>query len=467
MNMYQINFKKPISIHFIGIGGISMSGLAEILLEEGFTVSGSDAHESPLTQKLAKNGAHIFYGHSEDNIVDNLDAVVYTAAVKENNPEMIAAHKKNLPVLTRAQLLGQMMANYNVAIGVSGTHGKTTTTSMITQVLLKANADPTISVGGILPVINGNIRVGGSDIFVTEACEYTNSFLSFFPTMEIILNIEEDHLDFFKDLDDIRHSFRLFAENLPANGMLIINGDIKNLTELIDGLPCEVITYGKEAQNNQYSAINITYNEFGYPCFDVTSKKEDGSIEVIGHIQLSVPGIHNVYNSLAAIVLCLKLGISMTDITDGLLNYTGTDRRFQKKGEFNGVTIIDDYAHHPAEIKATLEAAKHYPHNKIWCVFQPHTYTRTRTFMDEFAKSLSLADEVVLADIYPARETNNLGISSNDLAIKINDLGTKTHYFKSFEEIVKFLKKNCINGDLLITMGAGDIVKVGESILKE
>ena len=295
---------------------------------------------------------------------------------------------------------------------------------------------------------------------MTEACEYTNSFLSFFPNMEIILNIEADHLDFFKDIEDIRHSFRKFAELLPANGVLIINSDIRDYKEICDGLPIKVITVGSDPAKSHYSAADVTFNENACATYTLL---EDG--KAIDTITLGVPGIHNVYNSLAAIAAAHELGIRGEGIRNGLLKFTGTHRRFEKKGMIGGVTIIDDYAHHPQEIAATLAAAKNYPHREIWCVFQPHTYTRTKALMEDFAKALSVADHVVLADIYAARETDNLGISSGTLAEKIAAFGTDTHYFPSFDAIETFLLENCVNGDLLITMGAGDIVKVGEKLL--
>ena len=456
--MYQIDFKYPCHIHFIGIGGISMSGLAEILMDEGFAVSGSDARESELTKHLEARGAKIAYGQKAANITEGIGAVVFTAAVHPDNPEYAEAERRGLPMLSRAELLGQMMKNYRQSLGVSGTHGKTTTTSMITEILLAADADPTISVGGILHSIGGNIRVGGSDLFVTEACEYTNSFLSFFPTMEIILNIEEDHLDFFKDLEDIRRSFRLFAERLPENGLLIINGAIERLPQLTDGLACRVVTFG--AEGSDLTAENVRHDEFARAEFDVIRRGE-----LLGHVTLGVAGEHNVSNALAAIAACLELDVPFETIAEGLRRFTGTDRRFEKKGEIGGVTVIDDYAHHPSEIRATLAAARNYPHRKLWCVFQPHTYTRTKAFMEEFAQALSMADEVVLADIYAARETDTLGVSSRDLAEKIEKLGTKATYLPSFDEIETFILENCVHGDLLITMGAGDIVKVGEKLL--
>ena len=458
--MYKIDFQKPIHIHFIGIGGISMSGLAEILLEEGFTVSGSDSKESPLTKKLEQLGATIFYGQKASNIIDGIDCVVYTAAIHRENAELIEAVAKKIPMLTRAELLGQLMKNYKTPIAVSGTHGKTTTTSMLSHILLAGEKDPTISVGGILQAIGGNIRVGHSNTFITEACEYTNSFLNFFPKIGIILNIEEDHLDFFKDLEDIRHSFHQFAALIPADGTLIINSDIKNYKEICEGLDCRIVTCGSSISSD-YSSENVRFDEKGLASFDLIKHGE-----TVCRIQLSVPGYHNVSNALTCIAAAELLEIPMETIIQGLLAFTGTDRRFEYKGMMNGVTIIDDYAHHPTEILATLKAAKNYPHKELWCVFQPHTYTRTKAFFHEFAEVLSHTDHLVLADIFAARETDTLGISSKDLAAEVARLGTDAHYFGRFEEIEMFLKEHCASGDLLITMGAGDVVNIGEDLLK-
>lgn len=457
--MYQIDFHKPLHIHFIGIGGISMSGLAEILLGEHFPVSGSDAKASDLTKRLEEKGARIDIGQRASNITDDIELVVYTAAIHEDNPEFARAKEMQLPMLSRAELLGQIMKNYELPIAISGTHGKTTTTSMMSHVLLEAEADPTISVGGILPAIHGNIRVGESETFITEACEYTNSFLSFFPKISVILNIDADHLDFFKDLEDIRHSFRLFAEKLPSDGTLIINGDIPDYQELTKGLPCEIITYGLEA-DAEYKAEHIVFDEFAHASFDCIRKGQPA-----GHFTLSVPGLHNVSNALSVIALATKIGIDTDTIQKGLLHFGGTDRRFQYKGKVGGVTVIDDYAHHPTEIAATLKTAANYPHKTTWCVFQPHTYTRTKALMKEFAQALSLADKVVLADIYAARETDNLGISSADLCRMITENGGAAYYFPTFGEIEDFLLTHCIHGDVLITMGAGDVYKIGENLL--
>lgn len=459
--MYQIQFDRPVHVHFIGIGGISMSGLAEILLSRKFPVSGSDSHESALTDQLAAQGAVVHYPQMAENITDDIDVVVYTAAIHPDNPEFRAAQEKNLPMLTRAQLLGEIMRNYKEAINVSGTHGKTTTTSMITEILLEAHKDPTVSVGGMLKDIGGNIRVGGQETFVVEACEYTNSFLSFFPTIEVILNVEADHLDFFKDIDDIRHSFKLFAEKLPEDGLLVINKDIKHSEYFTQALKCRVVTFGHE-KDADYTANFISYDKFAHPSYTLFYKGEE-----LAQVELGVTGEHNIYNSLAAVAVARSLDIPMETILRGLKRFTGTDRRFQKKGSVNGFTIIDDYAHHPQEIAATIEAAKKYPHRKLWIVFQPHTYSRTAALLDDFAGALSQADEIVLADIYAAREKNTIGISSDDLRKHMLEQNTNVYYIPKFEDIEDFLLQHVEEGDVLITMGAGDIYKVGDDLLKQ
>ena len=457
--MYQIDFHHPCSVYFVGIGGVSMSGLAEILADAGFQVSGSDRSHSALTDMLESRGVTVFYGQRAENITDDLDVAVFTSAIHPDNPEYIAVHEKNIPCLTRAELLGQIMKNYDTPIAVSGTHGKTTTTSMISEILLQADTDPTLSIGGILKTIGGNIRVGQSGYFVTEACEYTNSFLSFFPKIGIILNIEEDHLDFFQDLADIRRSFRRFAELLPADGCLIINNSIDNLSEITEGLPCRILTFGNNSSADYYPS-EITYDNFGHPGFLLHSSGKPAR-----RITLQVPGEHNVMNALAAAALADFIGINPEITAAALHGFTGADRRFEYKGTIGGVTIIDDYSHHPTEIAAALKAAANYPHKTLWCVFQPHTYTRTKAFMKEFAQALTLADKIVLADIYAARETDRLGISSETLKEEIEALGHEAFYFPTFDEIENFLLENCINGDLLITMGAGDVLKIGENLL--
>ena len=461
MGSYRIDFEHPNHIYFMGIGGISMSGLAEILLKEGFRISGSDAKESSFTDRLSALGATVVYGQRSENITDDIDCVVYTAAIHPDNPEYRTAMEKQIPMLTRAELLGQMMRRYRRSIAVSGTHGKTTTTSMLSHILVKAGTDPTISVGGVLPLIGGNIRVGGNDTFLLEACEYTNSFLSFSPTMEIILNVEADHLDFFKDIDDIRSSFHRFVERLPEDGTVIIDSRIRAYRELVRDFPGRVVTVGTEGAD--IYAEELLYDEYGCPSFVPVAFGE-----ALSRVQLAVPGEHNIFNALAAIAAGLELGLPAARIREGLQDFRGTVRRFEKKGELNGATIIDDYAHHPQEIEATLRAAEHYPHRELWCVFQPHTYSRTRALLPEFGRALELSDHVLLADIYAARETDTLGVSAADVERAINaDTPGKALYLSSFEEIERYRMEKLSPGDLCITMGAGDIYRVGEELLQK
>ena len=487
--MFQIDFNHPLHVYFVGIGGISMSGLAQILAREGFTVSGSDRSESPITQNLQASGIRVLIGQRRENITDDIDLVVFTAAIHPDNPEYAAVMEKGIPYLNRAELLGQLMKNYRLPVAISGTHGKTTTTSMLSEILLAADADPTLSVGGILPSIGGNVRVGGSNYFVAEACEYTNSFLSMFPKIGIILNIEEDHLDFFKDLADIRHSFHRFSGLVPEDGAVIINTAIENWQEIVEGTGCRIIPIGMEAPaepaggsaasdqsgqtdtpsgisatgfRNAYYPTDITYDEWGHPSFMLHGPSAYGPSV---RIALHVPGIHNVGNAIAAIAAADLMGISRADIAKGLAAFSGTDRRFQYKGVKNGFTIIDDYAHHPTEIEATLRAAKACPHDRIVCVFQPHTYSRTKSLLQGFAKALSHADIVILADIYAARETDTLGISSETLGEEIRRLGHECLYFPDFSEIEKFILANCRKGDLVITMGAGNVDQIADHLL--
>ena len=457
--MYKIDFSHPCHAHFIGIGGISMSGFAELLHSAGFTVSGSDRTESPITKHLEELGIHIIYEQAAENITPDIDFVVYTAAIHADNPEFAKAKEAGIPMMERADMVGQVMQNYETAIAVAGTHGKTTTTSMLSHILLAGDLDPTISVGGILKALNGNIRIGKSGNFLTEACEYTNSFLKFHPTMGVILNIEAEHLDFFKDLDDIYRSFRQFSELLPENGVLVINGDIEKHEEICNGLACPCLTYSLTDDTCNLFAANISYNEEGFGSFDLVYNKE-----VLGRVCLNVVGTHNISNALAAIGIALSLHIDMEHIKEGLAAFGGTDRRFQYKGDLKGITVVDDYAHHPTEIKATLTAASRL-NKQVWCVFQPHTYSRTKAFLKDFAEALSLADKIVLADIYSAREVDTGEVSSLDLKKELEALGKEVWFFPSFDEIEDFLLENCSHGDLLITMGAGNIVTVGEDLL--
>ncbi len=455
----EIDFNKSQHVYFMGIGGISMSGLAGILLSRGFKVSGSDRAPSELTDMLEKEGATVNIGQRASNIKEDIDLVVYTAAIHQDNPEFIRCKELNLPMMSRAEFLGQLMKNYNSSIAISGTHGKTTTSSMAGEILMASSLDPTLSIGGILPSINGNIRIGNSEYFLTEACEYTNSFLSFFPKYEIILNIEEDHLDFFKDLNEIRTSFKRFGELLPEDGVLIINSDIKDINEITKGIKGKVITFGKDDKSDYFfSDLHTSKEGYSVFTFNTPSKKK---VEVT----LRVRGIHNVLNAVAALALADILNLDLTLSSNALFAFEGAKRRFEYKGCLKGVNIFDDYAHHPTEIKATLEAASTYPHKNMWVVFQPHTYSRTKAFMDEFAEALSLADNIVLTDIYAARENDNLGISSEDLMKKVIEKGKKCYHFRSFSDIENFLLQNCIPEDMLITMGAGDVLKIGESLL--
>jgi UDP-N-acetylmuramate--alanine ligase len=465
--MYKIDFTKPCRIHFIGIGGISMSGFAEYLHNIGFTVSGSDSQMSKITDHLTSLGIKVYFGQRPANITPDIKIIIYTAAISKDNEEFLEAQKNGIPMLNRAELIGQLMRNFSDSIAVSGTHGKTTTTSMLSMLFMDADLDPTISVGGILESIGGNIRVGHSSHFITEACEYTNTFLEFYPTRSIILNIDEDHLDFFKDLSDIRHSFHLFAKRLPENGQLFINGEIEHYEEITKDLKCQVFTYGiadpayrKSDSSYDYAADHISFDEMMNGSFDLYYKNQ-----YVDHIELNALGLHNVSNSLPAIAIAMQAGIPMEKIKKTLSTFQNSKRRFEYKGSIGGVKIIDDYAHHPTEITATLRAARAYPHNTLWCVFQPHTYSRTKQHLKEFAKALSLADKVVLADIYASREKDPGDISSRDLARELELLKTDAHYFPCFDDIENFLLENCMNGDLLITMGAGDIVNVGESLL--
>lgn len=465
--MYKIDFDTPCRIHFIGIGGISMSGFAEYLHTLGFKVSGSDSHQSKITDHLTELGIEVYIGQKPSNITSDIDLVVFTAAIHEDNEEYQEVIRRNIPMLNRAQMIGQLMLNFEDAIAVSGTHGKTTTTSMLSLIFLEAAMDPTISVGGILDAIGGNIRMGKSEHFIIEACEYTNTFLEFNPMRSIILNIDADHLDFFKDLEDIRNSFHKFAKRLPKNGQLFINGEIDRLDEFTKGLDCEVLTYGiidpaYKSSDRSYdiAADKIEFNDQSMGSYDLYYKGK-----FIDRISLNVIGLHNLSNSMPAIGVALELGLPIDKIKSALLAFRNSKRRFEYKGQIGGVTVIDDYAHHPTEVEATLKAAQNYPHKTLWCVFQPHTYTRMKNHLKEFAASLSLADQIILADIYAAREKDPGDISSKDLLRELEKLGKDVHYFPCFDEIENFLLQNCMNGDLLITMGAGDIVSVGENLL--
>ncbi|MCR1899007.1 UDP-N-acetylmuramate--L-alanine ligase [Irregularibacter muris] len=460
MTTPDLDLSKHHHIHFIGIGGISMSGLAKILLHNQYIVSGSDIQSSPLTKKLESKGAAIYIGHKASNI-DNADLVIYTAAVKSDNEELKRARELNIVTMERAEFLGQIMRHYKKSIGIAGTHGKTTTTSMMSIILEEASYDPTILVGGELDAIGGNVKVGNSAYFVTEACEYVESFLHFNPYIGVILNVEEDHLDYFTDLDHIKQSFHKYAQLIPEDGYLIANGDSENVSSILKDLNCNVVTFGT-SEDCDWQAKNISFNDMGMGCFDVVYEGEN-----LGHFQLSVPGLHNVVNALSAIVCAYYLDIPLSVIQKGLTLYKGTHRRFELKGKIHDISVIDDYAHHPTEVTATLAAAKRYPHKKTWCIFQPHTYTRTLTLLKDFSTAFQLADEVIIADIYAAREKDLGLIHSRDLADAILDNGTPALYLGDFPAILNHLLENVQPGDLVITMGAGNIDQVGNMFLTE
>ena len=457
-----INFDKPMHVYFVGIGGVSMNGLAQILLSHKYTVSGSDRAKSELTEALERNGATVYYDQSVSHLTGTEDLVVFTAAIHKDNPEYIKATELGLNMVTRAEFLGELMKNYRVPIGISGTHGKTTTTSMISEILLAQSLEPTISNGGILKSINSTFNVGKSDYFVFEACEYTNSFLSFFPQIEVILNIEADHLDFFKDLADIRNSFNRFAKRLPENGTLVINGDIDNYMEISSGTDCNIVTFGKGSQNDYYPD-DISFDAMGCPSYTLIRKRDGLKIPV----SLGLFGEHNVYNSLAALAVCDILGIDLGLAASSVSHCTGSKRRFDILGKFNDdVTVIDDYAHHPSEMLATINAAANYPHKRLWVVFQPHTYTRTKMLFDDFVNVLSKVDRVILTDVYAAREKDEYGCNSRTLFEALRETGCNCEYISSFQDIEVFLHKNCIHGDLLITMGAGNVVDIANDLVK-
>ena len=463
--MYKVDFNKPCHAHFIGIGGVSMSGLAEILKNDGFTVSGSDMKESDTTKSLEAGGIKVFYGQVASNISDDIDFVVYTAAIHPDNEEFVEVQHRNIPLLTRAQLLGQLMDNYKYSVAVAGTHGKTTTTSMMSYIMLEAGTDPTISIGGHLNENNGNIRVGNSDYFVTEACEYTNSYHEFRPYASIILNVDNDHLDFFKNIENIAASFATFATKTREGGALIVNGDMKYRDQVIEAVSnkdIKVFTFGKN-EGNDFEARNIHLNELGNAAYELYINGEDK-----GEVTLSVTGEHNAVNSLSAIAASLYIGISLEDIKEGLKKCHSADRRFQYKGTTdNGVIVIDDYAHHPTEISASLAVANSVKKSELWVAFQPHTYSRTKAHLKDFAKALSVSDHVLLADIYAAREKDDGSVSSKDLENELKNLGCDAVYLGSFEEIKNYFEKFSKNNDMLITMGAGNIDSLGMELLKK
>ncbi|MDO4286675.1 MAG: UDP-N-acetylmuramate--L-alanine ligase [Eubacteriales bacterium] len=441
------------SIHLVGIGGVSMSALAELLMHLGAVVTGSDRSQSDVTDKLTSLGAKITYAHLPEN-VEGADLIIRTAAVHDDNPEIVHARALGIPVIERAQAWGSIMLGYQNAVCVSGTHGKTTTTSMLTLIGMHCGVDPTVMVGSNLPAIGGTLRIGAHDCFIAESCEYTNSFLSFHPTVAVVLNVDADHLDFFKDIDDIIHSFHRFCELVPETGAIVVNHDSANALKAVAGIDRTCITFGSTPEADVYPQ-NVT-DRHGYYSFDVMHK---GTL--FTHVDLSVPGHHNMLNALASCAVCIFLGLDATASAAGLSEFTGSSRRFQLTGHTAmGTMVIDDYAHHPAEMTATLKTAREMDYDRILCVFQPHTYSRTKALLPEFIEALKLCDKAILADIYAAREQNTYGISSKVIADALDG----GEYYDSFEKIEARLLEIARPGDLIITMGAGNVNVIGSAI---
>lgn len=454
------NIKKYKNVHMIGIGGISMSGIAAILTNWGFNVTGSDWSQSEVTDKLASIGIKVTIGYNLDDVAKS-DVVVYSAAIKPDDIEMLEAKKLNIPTIERADFLGELTRCFTDTICISGTHGKTTTTSMISMCFLEALKDPSIQVGAFLNAIDGNYKVGNSEHFIIEACEYVESFLKFSPKTEVILNIDNDHLDYFKTFDNIKNAFIKYTKLLPDDGLLVINGDDKNCLDLPQYTSANVLTYGIENIDTNFYAKNIQYDNDGFPEFDVYKNNE-----FFAKIKLSVPGTHNILNALSCIALCDYYKIDKKYIQNALKKFAGAHRRFEFKGKLNGASIYDDYGHHPTEIVATSKALNSKKHNKSWVVFQPHTYSRTKNLLSDFANALLNFDNVIVLDIYAARETNTFNISSEDLVNKIVSLGKTACYMPNFDDCVSFLKDNVKENDIVLTLGAGTVTEIGPMLLK-
>ncbi len=440
-------------VHLVGIGGVSMCPLAEVLLGKGLLVQGSDMTDSDTVKHLRSLGIPVAIGHNAENLGD-CDFVVRTAAVHDSNPEIAGAVARGIPVYERAQAWGALMQHYPNALCVSGTHGKTTTTSMCTHIFMAAEADPTVMIGGTLPLIHSGYRVGHGDTIILESCEYCNSFLSFYPTVAVILNVEEDHLDFFKDLNDIERSFHRFAELVPPAGHVIVNADNQGALDSVAGLAHPVFTFGLDHPAD-CTAANLSDVD-GAPSFDVMVKGEK-----YAHVTLHVYGHHNVLNALAAASAAYVLDIPGSAVEEGLATFTGAGRRFEHKGTYHGTEVYDDYAHHPDELHALLTTAKGLGYQRVIVAFQPHTYTRTAKLFDHFVEELKLADVAILAEIYAAREQNTLGISSADLCRNIPG----SVYCSTLDKVADQLRKTAQPGDLILTVGAGDIYRAGEKLL--
>lgn len=456
---FCITDHKYSKIHFIGIGGVSMSGLAEILISEGYKVSGSDAKNSKMVEKLKSLGADIYIGQSKDNIKDS-DLVIYTDAIAKDNEELNEALNKNIKTVDRASFLGALIKNYTNSIAVSGTHGKTSTTSMIATILSKSDLDPTILLGGSLDEIGGNVRLGNKEHLLTEACEYKGNILKYYPSIAIILNIEEDHMDYFRDMDHIVDTFIGYTDNIQSDGHLVLNLDDPNAKTLIKNTRANIVTFAIESDAD-YRATNIDFDIHGFPSFDLKVKGGETY-----KVNLNIMGVHNIYNTLASIVASHLLGLDMEFIIESMESYHGTHRRLEYKGSIGNIKVMDDYAHHPTEIRATLKALKQ-AKSKVWCIFQPHTYTRTRILMDDFSNAFYDADKVVITDIFAARELDQGQVHARDLAKKLEANGVDVTYIKEFEDIEKYLLDNISDNDLVVTMGAGDIYLVGEDILEK
>lgn len=449
-------FKPGTRVHLAGIGGVSMCPLAEVLAGMGLQVQGSDMSESDTVRQLRAQGIPVAVGHSAENLKD-CALVIRTAAIHDDNPEIAGAIARGIPVYERAQAWGAIMQHYQNAVCISGTHGKTTTTSMATHIFMAAQADPTVMIGGTLPLLHSGYRVGRGDTIILESCEYCNSFLNFFPTVAVILNVEADHLDFFKDLADIEHSFHAFADLVPQRGYIISNADDPGAREAVKGLSHPVFTFGIADPDADCTAHNVAFHD-GCPTFDVVIRGE-----TYAHVELHIAGRHNILNSLAAASAAYVLGIPGSAVEEGLATFHGAGRRFERKGTFHGADVFDDYAHHPAELHALLTTAQSMGYERVICAFQPHTYTRTKALFEEFVRELKLPDVLILAEIYAAREQNDIGISSNDLAKRIPG----AIYCPTLDKVTEALRAAAQPGDLIITVGAGDIYKAGEKLLRE
>lgn len=462
MNLEISDLKKYKHIHLIGIGGISMSAIAETLKKWGFIVTGSDLNSTTITDKLIKDGIEVKIGHDLENC-KNSNLIIFSSAISNTDPEILLAKENIIPLVDRGTFAGFLTKLYKESICVSGTHGKTTTTSMISSCFINAQKDPSIEVGAILDFIGGNYRIGNSDYFIIETCEYKENFLKFFPNTAVILNIDNDHLDYYKTFDNVVKAFKNFALRLDENGVLVTNADDNNCYELRNIVKSKFISYGINNQEANFIAKNITFNDEGFAKFEVY--KNNTLFDII---ELSVTGKHNVLNALACIAVCDYHGISKEIIKKSLKDFTGAERRLEFKGTISkNVRIFDDYAHHPTEIKATANAVKNKKYNQSWVIFQPHTYSRTKFLLDDFADAISNFDNIIILDIYAAREKNTFEISSKDLVDKINSNGKKATYMPDFNEVVSYIKNNVNENDIVITLGAGTVTNIGPMLLQE